>query len=444
MAAPTESNLYLKPCSRSLELYQRATKVLPGGNTRSTVFTAPYPLYASSGSGCMMVDEEGEVRIDFINNLTSLILGHANPKVTEAVVAQLQKGSAFAWPTESEIRLSEIITSRVASVEQIRFTNSGTEAVMMAVKAARAYTGRRKVAKFEGCYHGGYEYVEVSLDPTPEAGGNPKSPNSVLYSNSSSPNILDDVVVMPFNDLEAVEAILEREKDSIAAVIVDPVPNRAGLILAKPGFLPAIREITRRYGMLLIADEVITFRLAYNGAQSHFGFQADLTTFGKVIGGGYPVGAVGGSAEVMSVFDPSHGKPKTPHAGTFNANPVTMVAGIATLEQLTPESYDYLNGLGDVLRSRLNELFQRKGFDAQATGAGSIFRILMTSKPLSDYRSTLVSPERRALYNDLYVGMLARGVAITNTGLGSTSAPMTMKEIDRLVDAVEDWVKEQS
>jgi glutamate-1-semialdehyde 2,1-aminomutase len=325
-------------------------------------------------------------------------------------------------------------------VERVRFANSGSEAVMVAVKGARAYTGRRKIAKFEGCYHGAYDYVEASLDSTPDGGGDARAPRPVLYSRGSSPGILEDVVVMPFNDLESVESALAKEKDDVAAVIVDPMPNRAGLLAPKPGFLPGLREITRRLGMLLISDEVITFRLGYHGAQGVYGYEADLTTFGKVIGGGFPVGAVGGSAEVMSVFDPSQGKPRMPHYGTFNANPVTMVAGVATLEQVTPEQLDHLNGLGERLRSRLNQLFQRKGFDGQVTGAGSLFRIMLTSKPLANYRDSLLPRPRKALYQDLFLGLMARGIAITDTGLGCLSTPMTTAETGRLVDAVEDWL----
>ena len=439
----SKGNLFLQTNSRSEQLYRRATQVLPGGNTRQTVFSSPYPYYAKRGYGCIVTDEEGQERIDFVNNLTSLILGHGDPKVVEAVIAQVQQGSCFGSPTETEIRLAELITSRVATVENIRFTNSGTEAVMAAVKAARAYTDRRKVGKFEGCYHGAYDYVEVSLDPTPEAGGDPRAPKPVLYSPAASPGILEDVVVMPFNDLEATETIIEREKDSLACVIVDPMPNRIGMIPANPGFLSRVRAITRRHRILMISDEVITFRLAYNGAQSAYGYDADLTALGKAIGGGYPVGAVGGLAEVMSVFDVSRGKAKMPHAGTFNANPVTMTAGIATLEQLTPESIGYLNSLGEAVRSRLNALFQRTRFEAQVSGAGSLFRILMTSRPLLNYRSTLVPPERKAIAQDLYLGLLARGVALTNTLLGCISMPMTMREVNVLVDAVEDWIREK-
>jgi glutamate-1-semialdehyde 2,1-aminomutase len=390
------------------------------------------------------MDEDGQERIDFVNNLTSLIVGHAHPQVVEAVVAQVRKGSAFAWPTESEVQLAEILTSRVESVETVRFTNSGTEAVMNAVKAARAFTGRPKIAKFEGCYHGAYDYVEVSMDPSPEQGGDPRAPRPVLYTRGSSPGILQDVVVMPFNDLEACEAILAKEKDSVAAVIVDPMPNRAGLIPARPGFLPGLREITRRYGILLIADEVITFRLGYHGTQPVFGFKADLTTFGKVIGGGYPVGGIGGSAEVMAVFDPTGGKPKLPHAGTFNANPVTMVAGIATLELMTPQKYAYLDELGQAARSRLSALFERTGFEAQVTGSGSLFRIILSRRPLVDYRSSLTSPEAKAASQSLYMGLMARDIAITNTLFGSMSTPMTMKEIDTLVEAVSDTIGEMN
>ena len=442
MPVSEKNNRYLQPGSKASQLYARATRVEPGGNSRQTVYQAPHPTYAQKGSGCRVVDEDGQERIDFINNLTSLIVGHAHPQVVEAVVAQVRKGSAFAWPTESEVRLAEIISSRVPSVETVRFTNSGTEAVMNAVKAARAFTGRPKIAKFEGCYHGAYDYVEVSMDPTPEQGGDSRAPRPVLYTQGSSPAILQDVVVMPFNNLEACESILAREKDNVAAVIVDPMPNRAGLIPARPGFLHGLREITRRYGMLLIADEVITFRLGYHGTQPVFGFQADLTTFGKVIGGGYPVGGIGGSAEVMAVFDPTGGKPKLPHAGTFNANPITMVAGVATLELMTPEKYAYLDELGQAARTRLTALFDRTGFEAQVTGSGSLFRIILSRRPLSDYRSSLVSAEAKAAGQKLYLGLMARGIAVTNTLLGCMSTPMTMKEIDTLVDAVEDSLEE--
>ena len=435
-------NLYLRPGSKASQLYSRATKVEPGGNTRTTVYDAPHPTYAQRGYGCRVVDEDGQERIDFVNNLTSLIVGHAHPRVVEAVIAQVQRGSAFSWPTESEIRLSEILTDRVESVERVRFTNSGTEAVMNAVKAARAFTGRPKIAKFEGCYHGAYDYVEVSLDPTPEQGGDPRAPRPVSYTRGASPGVLLDVVVLPLNDLEACEVILKKEKDTVAAVIVDPMPNRAGLIPAKPGFLPGLRAITQKYGMLLIADEVITFRLGYHGTQSVFGFKADLTTFGKVIGGGYPVGGIGGSAEVMSVFDPTGGKPKLPHAGTFNANPVTMVAGITTLELMTPKEYDHLDELGQAARSKLRALFERTGCEAQVTGWGSLFRIIMSRRPLVDYRSSLIPAEAKAAGQKLYYGLMARGVALTNTLLGSMSTPMSMKEIDTLVEAADDTIGE--
>ena len=442
MVQSRKVNLYLQPGSKASQLYARATKVEPGGNSRQTVFSAPHPLYAERGYGCRVVDEEGQERIDFVNNLTSLIVGHAHPQVVEAVVQQVRMGSAFAWPTESEIRLAEILCSRVGSVERVRFTNSGSEAVLCAVKAARAFTGRPKIAKFEGCYHGAYDYMEVSLDPTPEQGGDPRAPRPVAYTSGASPRILGDVVVLPFNDLEACEAILAREGSGLAAVIVDPMPNRAGLVAAQPGFLPGLREITRRHGIVLIADEVITYRLGYRGTQALFGFAADLTTFGKVIGGGYPVGAVGGTAEIMAVFDPTAGKPAVPHHGTFNANPVSMTAGVATLELMTEARYAELDRLAQAARTGIGAVFARTGFEAQVTGMGSLFRIVMARRPLVDYRSSLVSAEAKAAGQKLYFGLLARGVALTNTLLGSTSTPMTMREIDTLVAAVEDTVAE--
>jgi glutamate-1-semialdehyde 2,1-aminomutase len=443
VTANVKRNLYLEPGSRTSQLYQRALKVMPGGNTRATNFSPPYPFYIREGRGCIVVDEEGQERIDFFNNATTLILGHAYPKVVEAVTAQLHKGSVVGNPTESEVRLAEIITQRIPSVERVRFCNSGTEAVLFAVKAARAYTGRHRIAKFEGCYHGSFDEVEISLDPTLQAAGDPKAPNRAFYYPSMPPRLIDDVVVLPFNDLDTVESVLAREKDTIAAVVFDPMPGRLAYTQALPDFAPALREITRRYGMLLISDEVMSFRVRYNGTQPLYRYDADITTLGKIFGGGFPVGVVGGSAEVMSVFDPTKGRAKLQHYGTFNANPVTMVAGATTLEEMTPDKFEYINSLGEATRSRLNQLFQSRGFDAQVLGDGSLFKIAMTSKPILNYRDQLLQPERKALMQDLFDGLVTRGVMTSPVLQANVSYPMTTKEIDLLVDATEDWLNEK-
>src|SRR5258708_9519528 len=332
-------------------MYDRALASLPGGNTRTTVFMKPYPIYAARGEGCFVWDLDGNVYIDCINNFTSQIHGHAHPVLIKAATTQLAMGSAFGLPTESEVDLAELLAARLRSVDQVRFANSGTEAVMMALKAARAHTGRPKIAKCEGAYHGSYDYAEVSLDPTPEAWGR-NAPVSVAYAKGTPDNVLADVLTIPFNDTEAAVSLIREHGPELACVLVDPMPNRAGLAPADQAYLDALRKITREVGALLIFDEVITFRLGYRGAQGLWSIEPDLTTLGKIIGGGFPVGAVCGDAEFMAVFDPRPGKPALPHGGTFSANPVTMRAGIAAMELLDDAAFARLDAMGEAGRCR--------------------------------------------------------------------------------------------
>ena len=437
-AAPVlAENRYLSPDSRAAALYQEARRWLPGGNTRTTVFADPYPPYASYGRGCVLVDADGQERLDFLNNYTSLMLGHADPLVTQAVGEQLQRGTAFGFPTEHEVALAREIVGRVPSVDQVRFTNSGTEAVMLAIQLARAATGRWKIAKFEGCYHGSYDYAEVSLAPPAAAMGPADVPVSVPHAPGAPPSIAEDVLVLPFNRPEAVERLLDEHGPELAAVLVDPLPNRAGLIPAQPAFLETLRAATRRHGVLLISDEIISFRIGYHGAQPIFGYEADITTLGKIIGGGFPIGAVGGRSDVMALFDPSHGAPRLPHAGTFNANPVSMVAGLATLQQLDAVAFARLDALGDRLRSGLRDVLARVGLAGQVTGRGSLFRLHLVPQPLVDYRSAR-SDERTAARLDLWhKTMLANGIICSPEGLGCLSTPMGAEHVDRFLRAAE-------
>ena len=327
--APARTARWAEPGSRSATLFARAQGVLPGGNSRTTVYMAPYPPYAASGEGCWVTDVEGDRRLDCLNNYTALIHGHAHPAIVEAATRRLARGASFPMPTPEEIDLAALLCERLPSAERVRFTNSGSEAVMIALKGARAFTNRPKIAKFEGAYHGSYDYAEVSLASTPETWGALAAPASTPYSKGTPPAVLEDVVVLPFNHTEQAVARIAREAKHLAAVLVDPVPNRVGLVPARVEFLEALREVTRAHGIVLIFDEVISFRVGYHGAQGAFGVTPDMTTLGKIIGGGFPVGAVAGSAEVMTVFDPTRGgPPAAPHGGTFNANPVTMAAGL--------------------------------------------------------------------------------------------------------------------
>jgi glutamate-1-semialdehyde 2,1-aminomutase len=426
--------MYPNNHDRSRDLYQRALNSLPGGNTRTTVFMKPFPIYAASGAGCRVTDLDGNEYIDCINNFTSLIHGHAHPALIEAATRQLALGSAFGMPTESEVDLAELLAARLPSVDQVRFANSGTEAVMMALKAARAYTGRPKIAKCEGAYHGSYDYAEVSLDPTPAAwGGN--APVSVAYAKGTPENVLADVVTIPFNDIEAAVSLIREHGAELACVLVDPMPNRAGLVPADKAYLEALREVTREVGALLIFDEVITFRLGYHGAQGLWGIQPDLTTLGKIIGGGFPVGAIAGGKEFMSVFDPSSGKPALPHGGTFSANPVTMRAGIAAMELLDEAAFARLDIIGQAVRDGIDAAFRATGVPGRTVGLGSLLKIHFTDRQIRDYRSAYLNDaetKRQTVFN---AGLLNRGIFAANYGLMALSLPMTDADVDTIVDA---------
>lgn len=428
--------MYPDPTSRSKALYDRALASLPGGNSRTTVFMAPHPIYAARGEGCRVWDVDSNVFIDCINNFTSLIHGHAHPRLIETATRQIALGTAFGLPTESEIDLAELLASRLPSVDQLRFANSGTEAVMMALKAARAFTGRPKIAKCEGAYHGAYDYAEVSLDPTPDAWGR-NAPVSVAYAKGTPENVLTDVVTIPFNDAEAAVSLVREHGADLAAVLVDPMPNRAGLVPADKAYLEALRTVTREIGALLIFDEVITFRLGYRGAQGLWEIDPDLTTLGKIMGGGFPVGAIGGRAEVMAVFDPRHGKPALPHGGTFSANPVTMRAGLAAMELLDEAAFKHLDAIGDAVRDGINMAFRRHGVPGRAVGLGSLLRIHFSEREIRDYRSAYVTEQearRQAVFNR---GLLNRGILAASNGLMALSTPMTSADTDAIVAAVD-------
>jgi glutamate-1-semialdehyde 2,1-aminomutase len=410
---------------------------MPGGNTRHSVALAPYPIYARSGSGCRITDVEGEERVDFLNNYTALILGHAHPRVTEAVQRRAGLGTAFTMPTPEEVELAELLTARVAYAEQIRFCNSGSEAVMLAIKAARAFTGRTKIAKFEGAYHGMYDYAEVSEGPTPEHWGAADAPASITEP-GTPPSVARDVIVLPWNRIEACRKLIQQNKNDLAAILVDPMPLGIGMIAPRPGFLAWLREETAGYGIVLIADEVLNFRLDYHGAFHAHGITPDLATFGKIIGGGFPVGALAGSRVVMSVFDHT-GALKVHHGGTFNANPVTLTAGLETMRLMTPEAFDRLNRLGEYVREGLRRLFRDTRRSAQVCGAGSMFlaHLIGNDDELIDFRSLRGFSRTNPIYGNLCHKLLEYGFILSPRGIfGCLSTPMTEAELDGLVEAL--------
>jgi glutamate-1-semialdehyde 2,1-aminomutase len=434
MSVDREMIEYTAKTGRSRVLHDEAVAVMPGGNSRTTTFFDPYPFYFERGQGAHVWDVDGTERVDFNNNYTSLVLGHAMPEVIKAVQEVATSGLSFPGPTEYEVRLAEVLVRRLPSLESVRFTNSGTEATMNAVRLARAFTGRPKLAKFEGAFHGTHDWVMVSVSPDPKTAGSRRNPKPVASSAGVPAAVLKNVVVLPWNDAEACEEILTREAANVAALIVDPYLCNGGLVPPAPGFLERLRAVTEQHGIVLIFDEVISFRTAWGGAQERLGIRPDLTTLGKIIGGGLPVGAFGGRADIMTAYDPRKGGPRISQGGTFNANPVTMAAGLATLNTLTPDAYGRLDALGDRLRggvSRLLAATRRKG---QVTGVGSLFWLHWTTETLTDYRSTRAKDAEAA--RRVFLGLLNEGILLTQRGLGACSLAMTDEDVDRFVNAL--------
>jgi len=421
--------------SQSAKLFQRAIKVLPGGVSRNTVLRSPHPLYADYGKGCRLVDIEGVSRIDFSNNMASLIHGHACPQVVAQVSKQLAKGTAYMMATECEVQYAEHLCARSPGFEKIRFVNSGTEALMVALKASRAFTGRPKIAKVEGAYHGGYDYAEVSQAPSPETWGSVDHPRSVPLVHGMPKSALNDVVIIPYNDIDRAIAILDSHASDLACVLLDLMPHRVGLNPADPEFVKAIREWTTRNGSLLALDEVITFRTEVGGMQTRFGVEPDLTALGKMIGGGFPVGAVTGRADVMDVLNPSADRVLFPHSGTFSANPITMKAGLISMQLYDAPAVIRLNALADRAMKGIENAIRETGVAACVTGGGSMFRVHMKANPPRNFREAFLNPDERKRLAVLLDHMYAEGCVMINTCSALLSTPMTNTEIDTLIGA---------
>lgn len=424
--------------SKSEQLFEKALKVLPGGVSRNTIFRKPHPFYAEQGQGCYVTDVEGVTRIDFANNMASLIHGHAYPGIVDSVSAQLAKGSCFTMATEAEVNYAELLCERVPSFDKIRFVNSGTEAVMAMLKASRAFTDKAKIAKVEGAYHGAYDYAEVSQTANPSNWGDINKPNSTPVAVGTPEKALEDVVVIPFNDVERAIKILDQHKDEIACILVDLLPHRVGLIPASNDFINALHKWSRDNKSLLAFDEVITFRTNYRGAQQNYDVNPDLTAIGKVIGGGFPAGALAGCDEVMKVLDPTEAKVLLPHSGTFSANPITMTAGYAAMKDFDQAAVTKLNELTTYAKEEIIKAISEVGIAACVTGAGSMFRVHLKAEPPKNYREAYVDKRESALITKLLDHLFDNGVMLINTCSATLSTAMGKKEIDHLVSVLKD------
>ena len=428
-----ELERYLGMTAGSMALWKTAQSYLPGGDTRSSIFWKPYPIYIERGEGCYVYDVDGTARLDFIGCMTTSVFGNAYPPIVEAVQKQAEKGIAYNAPNRYQVMLAKLLCDRVPSLDMVRFTNSGTEATLNAIRAARAFTGVTKVAKCEGGYHGTHDAVSVSVRTDPATSGPDDRPRAVGSVAGLPPETLEQVVVLPFNDTEASRLILKEVAHELAAVIVEPVLGSSGMVPAQPEYLQMLRDFTKRYGIVLIFDEVISFRVARGGAQELYDVVPDMTTFGKVIGGGFPVGAFGGSREIMELFDPLKG-PAVVHAGTFNGNPLTMLAGGITLEHLTPEVYEHLDEMADALREGIRDACLELEVPVRVTGLGSLFGLHFVNEPVHTWRDVAKADEERR--NQVFWGLMNEGVMMAPSLVGAVSAPMTEAEIDAFTKAL--------
>lgn len=418
---------------KNQELYERACQVMPGGvNSPVRAYRAVdmAPPFIESGEGAYVSDADGYTYIDFVGSWGPMILGHARPEVVDAICEAAEKGTSFGAPTKGEIVLCEMIREACPSAEMVRLVNSGTEAVMSAIRAARGYTGRDKIIKFEGCYHGHADGLLVKAgsglltNGTPDSAGVPDA-----YAK--------ETLIADYNDLKSVQTLFESYPDQIGALIVEPVAANMGVVPPKPGFLEGLRELTTRYGAVLIFDEVITgFRLSYGGAQGYYGVTPDMTTFGKIIGGGLPLAAYGGKKEIMEKVAPLG---PVYQAGTLSGNPAAVAAGITTLELLKamPDVYRRLDNLGALLEDAYQSVIGRFGVRAVCNRVGSLLSAFFTDKPVTDYKTAAASDLER--FKAYFSSMHASGIYIAPSQFEAlfVSAAHTEADIARTKKAIE-------
>jgi glutamate-1-semialdehyde 2,1-aminomutase len=423
--------------TKSQSLYERAVNIIPGGvnsPVRACKSVGADPLFIERGDGCMIFDADGNRYIDYIGSWGPLILGHRHPAVMEAIISVLERGTSFGAPTDLEIQLAQMVIDAVDSVDVVRMVNSGTEAAMSAIRLARGATGRDLVIKFDGCYHGHADTLLVAAGSGVATLGIPGSPGVPEA-------VAQHTISLPFNDKDAIEKVMGDKGDKIACVIVEPVAGNMGMVTPANGFLETLRELTQKNGAVLIFDEVMTgFRVAYGGAQSIYGIVPDLTCFGKVIGGGLPVGAYGGNKDIMSQIAPQG---TVYQAGTLSGNPIAMTAGIATLEQLKKDGvYESLEEKSSRLVAGLANAAQNAGVAARVGHVGSMLGMFFTDRDVTCFEDAKTCDLE--LFSSFYQGMRRQGVYIAPSQFEALflSTAHTDEHIDATANAAEQVLKD--
>lgn len=415
----------------SQELFDKAKNYIPGGvNSPVRAFRAVggNPLFIKSAKGAYLYDEDGNAFIELINSWGPMILGHANELVEKAVADAIQLGFSYGAPTRREVEMAELITSIVPSVEKVRMVNSGTEATMSAIRVARGYTGRDKIIKFEGCYHGHGDSFLIAAGSGAITFGHPDSPGVTK-------GVANDTLTAPFNDLVSVQTLVDANKGQIACIILEPVVGNMGLVKPAEGFLEGLRQICDKEGIILIFDEVMTgFRLAKGGFQERCGVTPDMTTMGKIIGGGMPVGAYGGKKEIMDCVSPAG---PVYQAGTLSGNPIAMAAGQAMLTYLNehPEVYERIETVGNTLTSGIRENMQKLGLNYTLNHVGSMFTLFFTDKPVNNFEDAKSSDT--ALFGKFFNAMLKRGIYMAPSQYEAMfiSTALTDEHVAQILDA---------
>lgn len=424
--------------SESKRLFAHAKNFIPGGvNSPVRAFRAVggEPIFIKKADGAFLYDEDGNSFIELINSWGPMILGHNHPMIKEAVIAAMENGTSFGAPTAREVEIAELIVSMVPSVEKVRMVNSGTEATMSAIRVARGYTGRDKFIKMEGHYHGHGDSFLIAAGSGAITMGHPDSPGV-------TEGTAKDTLLAPYNDLDAIERLVLANEGEIAALILEPVPGNMGLCLPNLGYLQGLRDICTREGIVLIFDEVMTgFRLAKGGAQELFGVTPDMTTLGKIIGGGMPVGAYGGKREIMEFVSPAG---PVYQAGTLSGNPIAMAAGLTMLKYLNshPEVYTRLEEIGMQIASGIATINEKLGLDFTINQIGSMYSLFFTAEDVIDFESAKTSDT--ALFGKYFQAMLHRGVYLAPSQYETLflSTALTNELIGKILQAHEESIKE--
>lgn len=424
--------------TQSHDLFEKAKQYIPGGvNSPVRAFRAVggSPIFIKSAKGPYIYDEDGNQYLEFINSWGPMILGHAHELIEKAVSDAIQNSFSFGAPTRKEVEMAELIVGMVPSVEKVRMVNSGTEATMSAIRVARGYTGRDKIIKFEGCYHGHGDSFLISAGSGAVTMGVPDSPGVTK-------GVANDTLTAPFNDLPALEQLIDANKGQIAALILEPVVGNMGCVLPNEGYLEAIRMLCTKEGIVLIFDEVMTgFRLAKGGAQERFGIVPDMTTMGKIIGGGMPVGAYGGKSEIMNCVSPAG---PVYQAGTLSGNPIAMSAGLAMLRYLEahPEVYTRLDEVGNTITAGVKASLQKVGVNYTINHIGSMFTLFMTDQPVTDFTSAKNAD--LPLFGRYFQAMLKRGIYLAPSQFESLFFSYALEDahIQQFIAANEEALRE--